>query len=166
MAIEIITIIKTKNGIVQEAKSFIESDKAELFFRQEVTKIEPSISDEDMEVCLDNGYYDNNSGEDDVYIVHNELIATEVEPVAGVYEVKASTLSQDIISIIEGIIDLTPVDPAEFTWLLKMKTLTETLDDDGLEDGYEDAFNKEEWTAFVKDCESSGAKYVLIDGSK
>lgn len=164
MAIEIITIIKTKNGIVQEAKSFIESDKAELFFRQEATKIEPSISDEDIEACLDNGYYDNNSG-DDVYIVHNELIATEVKPVAGVYEVKASTLSRDIIGIIEGIIDLTPVDPAEFTWLLKMETLTETLDDDGLEEGYEDAF-KEEWTMFVKDCESSGAKYVLIDGSK
>lgn len=79
--------------------------------------------------------------------------------------IKASTLSQDIKNIIEGIVDLTPVDPAEFTWLLKMETLTETLDDDGLEEGYEDAF-KEEWTTFVKDCESSGAKYVLIDGSK
>lgn len=76
-------------------------------------------------------------------------------------EIKASTLNQDIISIIEGIIDLTPVDPAEFTWLLKMETLTETLNDEG----YEDAF-KEEWTEFVKDCENSGAKYVIIDGKK
>lgn len=57
----------------------------------------------------------------------------------------------------------TTVFPSGFTWLLKMETLTETLSDDGLDEGYEDAF-KEERTVFVKDCENSGAKYVLLIG--
>jgi len=106
-----------------------------------------------------------NKGEE-IYLTHNnDLVATEAKSLAACLEIKASTLNQDIISIIEGIIDLTPVDPAEFTWLLKMETLTETLDDDELLEDYEDAF-KEEWTQFVKDCENSGAKYVMIDGKK
>ncbi|MFA6395886.1 MAG: hypothetical protein WCW84_07955 [Sulfurimonas sp.] len=161
---DVTTVIGLQNGIVDEAKSFVSNKDAEAHFVKEVKLLEPEISDDDIEACLDNGYWDNGSGSD-IFITSNELVENyTIKPsVTGVIEVKSSTLSQDLISIIEGIIDFTPVDPTEFTWLLKMETLTERLDDDGLDDGYEDAF-KEEWTKFVKDCESSGAKYVLIDG--
>ncbi len=59
---EITTVVKLKNGILDEAKSFVSHKDAEAFFLLEVAKFEPSISDEDIEACLDNGSLDNNSG--------------------------------------------------------------------------------------------------------
>lgn len=70
---EITTVVKLKNGILDEAKSFVSHKDAEAFFLLEVAKFEPSISDEDIEACLDNGYWDNKSG-DDIFITQNDLI--------------------------------------------------------------------------------------------
>lgn len=82
-----------------------------------------------------------------------------------VLEVKASDLDRDVLDILEGIVELTPVDPTSGMWLIEMKTLLDTLDDNGLEDDYEDAF-KEQWTAFVKRLDTlntiSPFKYVMI----
>lgn len=82
-----------------------------------------------------------------------------------VLEIKASDLDSDVLDIIEGIVELTPVDPTDGMWLIKMETLIETLQDEGLPEDYEDAF-KEKWTAFVKRLDTlntiSPFKYVMI----
>ncbi len=70
---EITTVVKLKNGILDEAKSFVSHKDAEAFFQEEVVKLEPSLSKEDIEACLDNGYWDNNSG-DDIFITQNDLV--------------------------------------------------------------------------------------------
>lgn len=71
-----------------------------------------------------------------------------------VIEVKASSVSQDVINILEGIIDLTPVDPGKFMWMVSMETLKETIEKPC----------SQELTKFVVDCEATGCKYVLIVG--
>lgn len=84
---------------------------------------------------------------------------------AQIIEIKASDLDRDILDILEGIVELTPVDPTAGMWLIEMGTLLETLDDEGLEEGYEDAF-KDKWEAFVKEVDTintiSKCKYVMI----
>lgn len=70
---EITTVVKLKNGILDEVKSFVSHKDAEAFFQEEVVKLEPSLSKEDIEACLDNGYWDNNSG-DDIFITQNDLV--------------------------------------------------------------------------------------------
>ena len=70
---EITTVVKLKNGILDEAKSFVSHKDAEAFFQEEFVKLEPSLSKEDIEACLDNGYWDNNSG-DDIFITQNDLV--------------------------------------------------------------------------------------------
>lgn len=69
----ITTIVGLQNGIVDEAKSFMSPKDAESYFINEVKELEPNISDDDIEACLDNGYWDNNSGMD-IFIINNELV--------------------------------------------------------------------------------------------
>lgn len=82
-----------------------------------------------------------------------------------VLEIKASDLDRDVLDILEGIIGMTTADTEDGMWLIKMETLIETLQDDGLPEGYEDAF-KEQWTAFVKQLDTLNAispfKYVML----
>lgn len=82
-----------------------------------------------------------------------------------ILEIKASDLDSDVLDILEGIIELTPADARDQMWLTRTKTLFETLNDEGLPEGYEDAF-KEKWTAFVKRLDTlntiSPFKYVMI----
>lgn len=82
-----------------------------------------------------------------------------------VLEIKASELDRDVLDILEGIIELTPADANDQMWLVRTKTLFDTLNDEGLDEDYEDAF-KEQWTAFVKRLDTLNAispfKYVMI----
>jgi hypothetical protein len=92
-------------------------------------------------------------------------MATFKTNVTQILEIKASELDRDVLDILEGIIELTPADARDQMWLTRTKTLFETLNDDGLDEGYEDAF-KEKWTAFVKRLDTLNAispfKYVMI----
>lgn len=96
-----------------------------------------------------------------------DVTADFVGKTTQVLEISGSELDADVISILEGIIDLTPVDPSQFMWLVKMETLIDSLNDEGLEEGYDDAF-KDKWEAFVKRCDTlntiSQSKYVMIMG--
>jgi hypothetical protein len=67
-----------KNGIIDEVKSFVDAKTAEAFFKKEAKKEDPLISDDDMEACLDNGNYDNNSGVD-IYLTWGDLIESTPE---------------------------------------------------------------------------------------
>lgn len=92
-------------------------------------------------------------------------MATFKTNTAQILEIKASDLDSDVLDILEGIIELTPADARDQMWLTRTKTLFETLNDEGLPEGYEDAF-KEKWTAFVKRLDTLNAispfKYVMI----
>lgn len=90
---EITTVVKLKNGILDEAKSFVSYKDAEAFFLLEVAKFEPSISDEDIEACLDNGYWDNNSG-DDIFITANDLVH-KITPACGGFFFKHEVYTLD-----------------------------------------------------------------------
>jgi hypothetical protein len=70
---EITTVVLIKNGFFDEAKSFVSHKDAEAFFKQEILEQEPAISTEDIEACLDNGYWDNKPGFD-FYITQNDLV--------------------------------------------------------------------------------------------
>lgn len=69
---EITTVVLIKDGFFNEAKSFVSRKDAEAFFKQEILEQEPSISNEDIKACLDNGYWDNKTGFD-FYITQNDL---------------------------------------------------------------------------------------------
>lgn len=92
-------------------------------------------------------------------------MATFKTNTAQILEIKASDLDRDVLDILEGIIELTPADARDQMWLTRTKTLFETLNDEGLDEDYEDAF-KEQWTAFVKRLDTlntiSPFKYVMI----
>lgn len=70
---EITTVVLIKDGFFNEAKSFVSHKDAEAFFKQEILEQEPSISNEDIEACLDSGYWDNKTGFD-FYISQNDLV--------------------------------------------------------------------------------------------
>lgn len=82
-----------------------------------------------------------------------------------VLEMEAASIAPDVLSILEGVIELTPSDPESFMWLVRVKTLIDTLDDSGLEDDYTDAF-KDQWSEFVKQVQKTGAKYLLVKGGQ
>lgn len=77
---EVTTVIGLQNGIVDEAKSFVSHKDAEAHFVKQVQILDPDISDDDIEACLDNGYWNNNSGID-IFIVSNELVPFAKIPV-------------------------------------------------------------------------------------
>lgn len=91
---EVTTVIGLQNGIVDEAKSFVSYKDAKAHFVKEVKKLDPEISDDDIGACLDNGYWDNNSGID-IFIVSNELVPFAKMPV------KCDCISENRIITIE-----------------------------------------------------------------
>ena len=68
---QVINVIEIEGGVIQAVHSHVsKSDKctdieniAEDLFIQKIKELEPGISDEDLQICLDNGIYTEENGQ-------------------------------------------------------------------------------------------------------
>lgn len=77
-------------------------------------------------------------------------------------EMNVKDINSGVIDILEGIgSDMVTTDETSKMWLFKRETISNSLDDSGLDDSYEDSY-KTIWSIFAKQFLNSQAAYLLI----
>jgi hypothetical protein len=73
--IQVVSVIEYFDGAIKQKIDFIDDDKgnkkAEAIFRKLILEQDPECDEDDIEACIENGYYDEDHSDYEVYIVHS-----------------------------------------------------------------------------------------------
>lgn len=69
----ITTVIHLKSGILTDINHYQDVEKANKLFREKVKNLDNTLSEQDIEDCLDYGHFENMSGDEIIITSDNKV---------------------------------------------------------------------------------------------